>query len=76
MRGEFLESQGLIAMPLTPDQEKIGKENFSNAVGVSRREFLAGVGAGAGGLGAAYFGYKELQGAGRQPRQSRFHRHG
>jgi len=49
-------------MPLTPDQEKIGKENFSNVVGVTRRDFLAGLGAGAGGLGAAYFGYKELEG--------------
>ncbi len=49
-------------MPLTPDQEKIGKENFSNAINVTRRDFLAGLGAGAGGLGAAYFGYKELEG--------------
>lgn len=49
-------------MPLTPDQEKIGKENFANVVGVSRRDFLAGVAAGGGGLGATYFGYKELTG--------------
>mgnify|MGYP002622644501 FL=1 len=49
-------------MPLTPEQEKIGRENFSSAVSVTRRSFLSGVAAGAGGLGSLYFGYKELKG--------------
>jgi predicted dehydrogenase len=49
-------------MPLTPEQEKIGKENFATAVGLTRRDFLAGTAAGGASLGAAYFGYKELQG--------------
>jgi predicted dehydrogenase len=47
---------------LTAEQEQIGRENFSGAVGVTRRDFLAGVGAGAAGLGAAYFGYSKLAG--------------
>ena len=49
-------------MVLTPEQEKIGKENFSSAVSVSRREFLKGAAAGGVGLGALYFGYSELNG--------------
>jgi len=49
-------------MALTAEQEKIGRDNFSSAVSVSRRSFLSGVAAGAGGLGALYFGYKELKG--------------
>lgn len=47
---------------LTPEQEKIGRENFSGAVTVTRRDFLAGVAAGGTGLGAMYFGYKEMTG--------------
>ena len=49
-------------MPLTPEQEKTGRENFSGAVSVTRRDFLAGVAAGSAGLGAIYFGYRELKG--------------
>lgn len=49
-------------MVLTPEQEKIGKENFSSAVSLSRREFLKGAAAGGVGLGALYFGYGELKG--------------
>jgi predicted dehydrogenase len=48
-------------MVLTPEQEQIGRENFSGAV-VTRRDFLAGVTAGAAGLGTMYFGYAQLQG--------------
>src|SRR5215207_3213038 len=45
----------------TPEQRVIGKQNFYETVGTTRREFLAGtvaaaVGGGAG-LGAMYFGY-------------------
>jgi len=48
-------------MNLTESQKQIGKENFADAVAMTRRDFLAGaaaagVGAGAG-LGAFYFGY-------------------
>lgn len=49
-------------MLLTPEQEQIGKENFGNVVGISRREFMQGLGAGGLGLGASYFGYKALKG--------------
>ena len=50
-------------MNLTPEQQKIGKQSFSDAVGLTRRDMLKGVAAGATGLGAMYFGYQELQGA-------------
>ena len=48
-------------MNLTDSQKWIGKENFSDAVGVTRREFItgtlaAGLASGAG-LGSLYFGY-------------------
>ena len=52
-------------MHLTPEQEKIGQDNFHEALGseqISRREFVAGAAAGVGGLGAAYFGYGKLAG--------------
>lgn len=48
-------------MNLTPEQKAIGKENFYTAMGLTRREFLAGTVAAGGiagaGLGAMYFGY-------------------
>jgi predicted dehydrogenase len=49
---------------LTPEEKEVGKYNFHEAVGVSRRDFLKGVvAAGAvsgGGLGALYFGYSSV----------------
>ena len=51
--------------PLTPDQRTIGKNNFDEAVGFTRHEFMQGiVAAGAvsgGGLGAMYFGYEKIK---------------
>lgn len=51
--------------PLTPDERTIGKNNFDEAVGFTRREFMQGiVAAGAvsgGGLGAMYFGYEKIK---------------
>jgi len=48
-------------MHLTPEQREIGKQNFQEAVGHTRRDFLQGsvlaAGAAAGSLGAIYFGY-------------------
>ncbi len=48
-------------MNLTPEQREIGKQNFYESVGTTRRDFLKGtVAAAAGGgvgLGAMYFGY-------------------
>jgi predicted dehydrogenase len=45
----------------TPEQREIGKQNFYEAVGTTRRDFLAGtvaaVAAGSASLGAMYFGY-------------------
>ncbi len=55
-------------MHLTDDEKKIGKENFNRAMGdnLSRRDFMKDVGfaslVGAGGLGAAYFGYSRKLG--------------
>ena len=48
-------------MNLSEEQKKIGKQNFDDAVGVTRRDFLtgtvaAGLATGAG-LGSIYFGY-------------------
>ena len=55
-------------MQLTPEQIQIGSENFNrvsnglNDSSVSRRDLLKATAAGAVGLGAAYFGYKKLEG--------------
>ncbi|AMV35176.1 Glucose--fructose oxidoreductase precursor [Pirellula sp. SH-Sr6A] len=49
---------------LTPDEKNIGQNNFHEAVGFTRREFMQGVvaaGAVSGaGLGAMYFGYNKV----------------
>lgn len=53
-------------MNLSPEEKKIGKENFNEAVGTTRRDFLKGamattVAAGSvGALGAYYFDYKKV----------------
>ncbi|MBN1855053.1 MAG: Gfo/Idh/MocA family oxidoreductase [Pirellulales bacterium] len=48
-------------MNLSPEEKKIGKENFNNVVGTTRRDFLKGSALAAvvsgTSLGAAYFGY-------------------
>lgn len=49
-------------MNLTPEEKKIGKDNFDEAVGTTRRSFLKDIGiiggtAAAVGLGAKYFNY-------------------
>jgi len=48
-------------MNLSPEERKIGKQNFDEAVGTTRRDFLKGSvlagGVAAGGLGSIYFGY-------------------
>ncbi|WP_437201370.1 Gfo/Idh/MocA family protein [Planctomicrobium sp. SH664] len=55
-------------MALTPEQEKIGKENFSNVVDVTtsndvtRRDALKAAAAAGLGMGAVYFGYNDLGG--------------
>jgi predicted dehydrogenase len=55
-------------MQLTPEQIQIGSENFNrvsndlNDSSVSRRDFIKAAAAGTVGLGAAYFGYKKLEG--------------
>jgi predicted dehydrogenase len=62
-------------MNLTPEQKQIGKENFDNAVGavrgeflvenqaaITRRSMLIGTAAAVPSLGAVYFGYSKLQG--------------
>jgi predicted dehydrogenase len=52
-------------MNLTPEEKQIGKQNFDEAVGTTRRDFLKGTvlaagTVGAAGLGAAYFNYTPL----------------
>jgi predicted dehydrogenase len=49
-------------MQLTPEQERLGKDNFHEAVAFTRRGFLVGAAAAAPTLGAAYFGYEALKG--------------
>ena len=50
-------------MQLTAEQKQIGRDNYHEAtVGLSRRAFLKGTAATGVGLGAGYFGYKELEG--------------
>ncbi len=49
-------------MNLTKEQKQIGKDNFNDVVGHTRRDFLKGTVMGGVGLGAAYFGYKKLEG--------------
>jgi predicted dehydrogenase len=49
-------------MQLTPEQQRLGKDNFHEAVSFTRRSFLVGAAAAVPGLGAAYFGYEQLQG--------------
>ena len=47
---------------LSAEEKQIGKDNFNESVGFSRRTFLKGAAAAVPGLGAAYFGYDKLQG--------------
>ena len=49
-------------MLVTPEQEQIGRDNFNEAVGFTRRDFIKTAGATGGGLGALYFGYEKLKG--------------
>ena len=49
-------------MQLTPEQKQMGKDNFNEAVGFSRRDWLKGAAAAGTGLGAFYFGYEKLKG--------------
>lgn len=48
-------------MSLTPEEKQIGQDNYHESVGVTRRDFIKGVGAAGvvsgAGLGAMYFGY-------------------
>ena len=48
-------------MQLTPEQKAVGKHNFNEVVGFTRRDFIQGAAAAGAGLGALYFGYKKLK---------------
>ena len=51
-------------MNLSPEDKKIGEDNYHEAVSsLNRRAFLKGSAAAVPGLGAMYFGYQELKGA-------------
>ena len=49
-------------MRLTKEEKQIGKDNFNDVVGHTRRDFLKGAITGGVGLGAAYFGYEQIKG--------------
>jgi predicted dehydrogenase len=49
-------------MDITPEQTELGKDNFNEAVGVTRRSMLKTAAAGGVGLGALYFNYEKLNG--------------
>lgn len=49
-------------MLTTPEQEQIGKDNFNEVVGLTRRDFMKTAAAAGTGLGALYFGYSKLKG--------------
>ncbi|HET6422941.1 MAG TPA: twin-arginine translocation signal domain-containing protein, partial [Planctomycetaceae bacterium] len=49
-------------MQLTPEQQRLGKDNFHEAVSFTRRSFLVGAAAAVPTLGAAYFQYGSLNG--------------
>lgn len=52
-------------LALTPEQKQTGKDNFHEAVGVTRRDFIKGVAAAGAvsgaGLGSMYFGYGKVK---------------
>lgn len=50
-------------MQLTPEQQRLGKDNFHEAVSFTRRSFLVGAAAAVPTLGAAYFQYGSLNGS-------------
>src|SRR5688572_7957338 len=51
-------------MNMTPEERQIGKDNFYEATStLNRRAFMKGAAAVVPGLGALYFGYKELNGS-------------
>ena len=50
-------------MDLTPEQTQIGKDNFHEVVGITRRDMIKGTVAVGTGLGAMYFGYRKLNGS-------------
>ena len=49
-------------MLLTPEQTQIGQDNFHEAVGWTRRDWMKGAAALTTGLGGYYFGYNKLKG--------------
>ena len=51
-------------MLVDPEQEEIGRHNFHEAMSadITRRDAIKAAIAGGSGLGAAYFGYSELNG--------------
>ena len=67
-------------MNLSPEEKAVGQENFQDAIGVTRRDFLkTGIAAGAvsgAGLGAMYFGYEALDRQSAARRRDRHRRRG
>ncbi|HQX50963.1 MAG TPA: Gfo/Idh/MocA family oxidoreductase [Planctomycetaceae bacterium] len=50
-------------MEITPEQVQIGKDNFNEVVGITRRDMMKATAAASVGLGALYFNYEKLNGS-------------
>ena len=50
-------------MEITPEQTQIGKDNFNEVVGITRRDMMNATAAAGVGLGALYFDYEKLNGS-------------
>ena len=50
-------------MDITPEQAQIGKDNFNEAVGITRRDLMKAAAATSVGAGALYFNYEKLNGS-------------
>ncbi len=50
-------------MEITPEQTQIGKDNFNEVVGITRRDMMKATAAVGVGLGAMYFDYDKLNGS-------------
>ena len=53
----------MMTVEITPEQIQIGKDNFNEVVGLTRRDMMKATAAAGVGLGALYFDYEKLNGS-------------